>query len=203
MPPFLHQPAARDHDVAHLVAGAGEDNVSISSSSSRPTNNGPLVSITTMSARRPTSSAPMLRAVARVPAEQARCHSSQPLDASRRSRAHCDACVQPRLVLEPAQLFDRRKGNVTVRADRERAARREPRRQRKRPSPRFASVVGHKAITALAAARASSSACVACVACTRHQRRSTRACSSSHSIGRASRCCCAAATSRSCSAMWM
>jgi hypothetical protein len=35
-----------------------------------------------MSARRPASIAPMLRAVARVPAVQARCHSIAPLDGS-------------------------------------------------------------------------------------------------------------------------
>ena len=70
----------------------------------------------------------------------------------------------------------------------------------KLPSPRLASVVGQSATTAPVAARDLSSACVECVACTRHQRRSTRACSSNHSIGRAWRWCCAAATSRSCSA---
>ena len=47
-------------------------NVSINVFSSRPANSGELVSITTMSARRPASIAPMLRAVARVPAVQMR-----------------------------------------------------------------------------------------------------------------------------------
>ena len=73
----------------------------------------------------------------------------------------------------------------------------------KMPSPRLASVLGHRPTTAPLRAAATCSAGVMCVACTRHQRASTGACSSSHCTGvwplQARQSC----TSRVCSAMWM
>ena len=71
------------------------------------------------------------------------------------------------------------------------------------PSPRFASVRGHRPTVAPHRARADVSAGVMWVAWTRHHRRSTGAFASSHSTGRAPVAARQSATSLVCSAAWM
>ena len=90
--------------------------------------------------------------------------------------------AQALAVLEPAQLLDRADRDVAVGADAERGRRPSRKAARSnRPSPRLASVVGHRPATAPLCASAAVSSSSMWVAWIRHQRASTGAGSSSHS----------------------